>query len=137
MAESLKAAAKYSIMACALIWAITAGADTLNDPTRPPAGVLAQESGEVPPQAELGPVLQMVTISRQRKSATISGQAILLGEKYGAAVLIRIQDGEATLRNADGSVETLHMYAGIEKKLIQPQPTGAARRGQRKLGNKE
>lgn len=121
MAESLKALAKCSMMAFGLAWMVSAHADTLNDPTRPPSGMLAPVPGEAQPAADLGPVLQMVTISRYRKSATISGQQLLLGEKYGEAVLIRVADGEVSLRNSDGSLENLRMYAGVEKKMVQPE----------------
>ncbi|HEY3325700.1 MAG TPA: hypothetical protein VGK14_00860 [Novimethylophilus sp.] len=119
MAESLKALAKCSMMAFGLAWMVPAHADTLNDPTRPPSGMPVP--GEAQPAANLGPVLQMVTISRHRKSATISGQQLLLGEKYGEAVLIRVADGEVSLRNVDGSLENLRMYAGVEKKMVQPE----------------
>lgn len=137
MAESLNALAKCSMMAFGLAWMALANADTLNDPTRPPAGMLAPVPGEAQPAANMGPVLQMVTVSRHRKSATISGQEVLLGEKYGEAVLIRIMDGEVTLRNTDGSLENLHMYAGVEKKMVQPEQKGTAGRGRHKLGKKE
>jgi MSHA biogenesis protein MshK len=127
MVESLKNHAKYSIMALGLLWSLGAAAEALNDPTRPPDNVL-QPSAQGQSPANAGPVLQMVTISRFRKSATISGQEVRLGGKYGDAVLIQVRDGEAKLRNPDGTVDTLHMFGDIQKK---PVPAAGSKRRER------
>ncbi len=134
MVEPLKTRVKYSIMVLGLTWAMAAGSDTFSDPTKPPDSMLAPIQGTGQPQQSLGPVLQMVTLSKYRKSATISGQEVLLGHKYGEAVLIRVKDGEATLRNADGTLETLHMFGGVEKKTVRPEAENSARRVKSKLG---
>jgi hypothetical protein len=129
MAEYLKSKAKCFIMAAALCSSLPGAADVLNDPTRPPASALSSAGGQVQPA---GPTLQAVSVSSRRKSATISGQEVLLGEMYGEARLIAIKESAVTLRNADGSTETLQMYPGVEKKLVQPKQTGSAVRGQQK-----
>lgn len=101
-------------------WASGCLAETLSDPTRPPPGATVSGGGAEPQEAvSAAQVLQSVTLSRQRKVATISGQEVALGGKLGDATLIAIHDSDVTLRNADGTLETLRMYPQIEKKVIQ------------------
>lgn len=91
-----------------------AQADSLPDPTRPPAelAVLAAGGAEM---AAKGPVLQSVLISRGRKSAIIGGQVVGLGEKYGEARVVKITESEVVLKT--GAVtETLRLFPDVEKR---------------------
>ena len=76
----------------------------------------------------VGPVLQSVTLSKRRKAATISGQEVAIGGKFGDATLIGVSDSEATLRNPDGTLQTLRMYPQIEKKVILQKETRLAKK---------
>lgn len=121
MVKHLKILHKCFIMAGGLVWVTVGyGADLIGDPTRPPAmaASIATVSG-VAASADAGPVLQSVMISRKRKIALISGQEVALGEMAGEAKLVAVRDQEVDLRNPDGSLQTLHMYSGVTKTVIE------------------
>jgi MSHA biogenesis protein MshK len=87
----------------------------LADPTRPPAGLVAEEAGA---EALAGPVLQSVLIPRTgRAVAVIGGQPVYLGEMYGESRLVRLTEREAVLEGP-GGVERLMLTPGIEKTNI-------------------
>lgn len=89
-------------------------ADSLPDPTRPPAelGSMAAGGAEM---AATGPILQSVLISAGRKSAIIGGQVVGLGEKYGEARVVKITESEVVLKT--GTVkETLRLFPDVEKR---------------------
>jgi MSHA biogenesis protein MshK len=89
-------------------------AETLKDPTQPPSALSGQMMSENSPSA--GPILQSVMIGSQYHAAIINGQKIMLGGKYENATLIKINEREAVLRNADMSTQTLAMdYATVKK----------------------
>jgi MSHA biogenesis protein MshK len=75
--------------------------------------------GGVATPVDAGPVLQSVMISRKKKVAVISGQEVALGKMYGDAKLVAVRDHEVDLRNPDGSLQTLQMYAGVTKTVIE------------------
>lgn len=89
-------------------------ADTLADPTRPPA-YIAGASGAVASGVPTGPVLQSVLISPGRKSAIISGVQVALGERYGEARLTRLTEDEAVLEGPQGRT-VLKLVPKVEKK---------------------
>lgn len=89
-----------------------AHAETLPDPTRPPAVLAAPVGGE----EEKGPVLQSVTLSPSRKAALISGQLVPLGGRFGDSVLVRLSEGEAVLRKGD-TLQTLKLFPDVDKRL--------------------
>ena len=95
-------------------------AETLKDPTQPPASFndnIANEDGPT------GPVLQSVMLGSNYQAAIISGQKVLLGQKYEQATLIKLNEHEAVLRYPDKSTVTLMMDYAIEKKLVKPATT--------------
>lgn len=121
MVKPLKNICKCFIMAGGMVWAVTGvTADSINDPTRPPVsmGATAMPNGEAAPEA-FGHVLQSVMISRKKKIAVISGQEVALGEMIGDAKLVAVRSHEVDLRNPDGSLETLQMYSGVTKTVIE------------------
>ncbi len=95
-----------------------AGAQAINDPTRPPAGFMAPSAAEG--AAASGPVLQSVKISRAGSSAIIGGETVKLGAKYGDARVVRISENEVVLRSASGT-EILRMYPGVEIRPVVPE----------------
>ena len=87
----------------------------LADPTRPPAGFVADA---VSAEAAGGPVLQSVLIPRKgRAAAVIGGQQVYLGEMYGESRLIKLTEQEAVLEGPSG-VERLMLTPGNEKSNI-------------------
>lgn len=107
-------------------------ADTLKDPTLPPASTLsgnASTDNQGQP-APAGLVLQSVMIGAHYRAAVINGQKVLLGKKYEQATLIKLDEHEAVLRAADGTTQRLLMDYAIEKKVISP--VGEAQTAKRK-----
>jgi len=120
---------KCIIIISAALAALPCGAEQLADPTRPPmAAALPVATGDVQPQVDVGPVLQSVTMSKRRRHATINGQEVAVGGKFGEATLVKLSDSQATLRNPDGTLETVHMYPQVEKKMIVPEAPGAKKK---------
>ena len=110
------------ILAMALGAALGMGdarAQIANDPTRPPTGSYTAGEAEVAGDAGGGLVLQSVMISPTRKSAIINGEMVLLGAKYGDAVLVKLTESEAVLKSGS-ETQVLKLYPGVEKREIRP-----------------
>lgn len=93
-------------------------AENLPDPTRPPAllGPLPPAFGEEQANAPVPmPVLQSIILSPSRKAAIISGQTVVLGEKFGAARLVKLTESEAVLRTVDG-LQVLKLFPDVDKR---------------------
>lgn len=99
-------------------------AQVMNDPTRPPASVLAGTAGDDGQAA--GPLLQSVMISPTERSAIISGERVKQGGTYGDARIIRITDNAVVLRSA-GGMETLLLYPDVEIKPVRPAAVSTPR----------
>ena len=86
-------------------------AQNLPDPTRPPASTL-QRIGPISPSSR--PVLQSILISPTRRLAIISGKQVMLGEKFGTATLIKINESSVVLR--DGQTQlTLVLFDSADR----------------------
>ena len=93
-----------------MLAAASAGvAESLSDPTRPPASLGLVQDGVS--AASSGPILQSVLISPGRRVAIISGQTVRLGEKFGEARVVRITESEVLLRSGTG-VQTFEAFPG-------------------------
>jgi MSHA biogenesis protein MshK len=102
---------------------LTAGAQGLTDPTRPP-GALAAAAGDG--VATGGPVLQSVMLSPGRKMAVISGEIVALGGRYGSTRLVKLTESEAVLK--DGAETTvLKLFPLVEKRMAGDVKKSAAR----------
>lgn len=103
--------------------ALTAGAQVLTDPTRPP-GALAEAAGDG--AVTSGPVLQSVMLSPGRKVAMISGEIVTLGGRYGSARLVKLTESEAVLK--DGAETTvLKLFPLVEKRMAGDLKKSTAR----------
>jgi MSHA biogenesis protein MshK len=119
MDEAVKGDTMKRIFPCLLlVWANLAGAQALQDPTRPPASLLAGQgaagqSASAP--AERAPQLQSVLIARQpggRHVAVIDGETLRLGDTYKGARVARIEQNEVELvRGRTRQVLTLNAAA--------------------------
>lgn len=80
-----------------------AGAQALQDPTRPPAALMAGQGAggqEAAPPVSRAPQLQSVLISRQpggRHLAVIDGETLRLGDTHKGARVARIEQNEVEL----------------------------------------
>lgn len=93
--------------------ALSAGAQGLTDPTRPP-GVLSGPA--VDGVAGGGPVLQSVMLSQGRKVAVISGEMVPLGGRYGSARLVKLTESEAVLKEGKETT-VLKLFPLVEKRM--------------------
>ena len=107
--------AAYLTLSFALIISLGAPrslAQGLSDPTRPPwEGFGGADLIESP--ANLSPA-QVVIISKDRRQATINGQTVVLGGRYGNATLARISDEEIVLQRPEGT-ETIKLYSSVRR----------------------
>jgi len=126
MDEAVKRALAALLLACAG----SAGAQALQDPTRPPAALMAGQggagagAGAAPaPAAPRAPQLQSVLIARQpggRHIAVIDGETLRLGDTYKGARVVRIEQNEVELRRGNArQVLTLHAAAAPHAGAIE------------------
>jgi MSHA biogenesis protein MshK len=93
------------VLACCLFaGANLAAAQALQDPTRPPANLIARQTGAfdtaAAAPAKKAPRLQSVLIARQpggRHVAVIDGETLRIGDSYQGARVTRIEQNEVEL----------------------------------------
>lgn len=102
------------------------GAQTLLDPTQPPAAARLQAGSAADvPVVPPGPQLQSILIgSRGREVAVIDGQTVRRGEKINGAVLVQIGKNQVVLqKGAEKQVLTLFPDqkpdAGVTGKVVR------------------
>ncbi len=109
--------AAYLTLGFALVISLVAPrglAQGLNDPTRPPREILGGGVEVFEPAGNFSPA-QVVIISTDRRQATINGQTVVLGGRYGNATLVRISDEEIVLERADAT-EIIKLYSSVQRK---------------------
>lgn len=105
-----------------LLCAVMVRAETLKDPTQPPAALYINTDINSAESIAANPVLQSVMLGPQYKAAIINGQKVYLGKKYEQATLIKLSENSAVLRNQDGSTQTISMdYGAIKKTYVAPE----------------
>ena len=104
----------------------TALAESLKDPTQPPASIYSNTDDSS--GALASPILQSVMIGPHYRAAIINGKKVLLGKKYEQATLVKLNEHEAVLRNPDMTIQTLVMNYAIEKKIVSPIATQKVKR---------
>jgi len=105
--------------------AVSAGAlELLADPTRPAidlsvtkGGVSGESVGAAPAVAK--EVLQSVIISPQYRAAVISGETVVLGERFRGAALVDVRESSVVLSDAQGK-RVLELYPGVRINKIEP-----------------
>ena len=93
-------------------------AQGLNDPTRPPREILGGGADAFEPPANRSPA-QVVIISTDRRQATINGQTVVVGGRYGNATLVRISDEEIVLRRGEAT-EVIRLYSSVHRRKLGP-----------------
>ena len=88
-------------------------AQTLRDPTQPPAQAsMSTASGA--PALSGGPQLQSIIVSEGRKLALIDGGTYRVGDKIAAATVAAISGNEVTLRGPEGT-KVLKLVPSLQK----------------------
>ena len=112
-AVTLRFRAPATLAACMLLACAGAHADSLRDPTRPPASLASWTGNVNGAAADGGPKLQTILIGRGpggRHLAVIDGQTVYLGDAIQGARVARIAENEVELvRGKERQV--LHLYA--------------------------
>jgi MSHA biogenesis protein MshK len=102
-------AALFACLLCGV-----AGAQGLQDPTKPPAAATPVAAGPI--AASAGPQLQSILIAREaggRHVAVIDGETVRLGERFHGAKVARIGENEVELvRGTERQV--LRLYADAD-----------------------
>jgi len=89
-------------------------AQALSDPTRPPREILGVGPVAVSTPGPGYSRAQVVIISKDRHQATIDGQTVKLGGRYGNATVVGITEEEIVLRRPEGT-ETIKLYSSIQR----------------------
>ena len=104
-------------------------AQTLTDPTRPPAEISSSGVVQTVPQKDSG--LQTIIISPTRRAAIINGRTVELGAKLGDARLVGISESVAVLERAQGR-QVLALFPGVEINRKQPSNSKDMKRASQK-----
>jgi len=89
-------------------------AESLPDPTRPPANL---DGGATATAQPSGPALQVIRTINGKRSAMISGQEVKSGSRVGDAVVMRIDEDRVLLRGP-GGIQTLKLFPEVEKRPV-------------------
>lgn len=109
-----------ALVGLAALWlAAGAQAQTLGDPTRPPAGQRGSVAGR-PAGDPAGLVLESIIISDTNRSAIISGEHVMLGGRIGQARLVKVSEAAVVLLTGD-SRRTLKLFPGVHKRPVGEQ----------------
>lgn len=111
---------QYLLAWCLVGLATTSVAETLRDPTMPPAQLL-QKSG-VASESYSGPVLQSTKLGEPSNAVMISGEMVSIGQQYRGAKLVKVTENSAELKGADGKQQILSMNYPIERKWRVSEP---------------
>jgi MSHA biogenesis protein MshK len=124
------------IVSLGMTVSLAAHADTLKDPTQPPASLYSNTGSGEGLEEVTEPVLQSVMIGPQFRAAIINGKTVILGKKYEQAILIKLDEHKAILRNPDMTTQTLLMDYAIEKKILLPVAISTATKIKTKRSSK-
>lgn len=104
----------------------------LADPTRPPEAWQSSGAATGDGAADSGPRLQSVLLpERGRPVAVISGKTVALGEKFGEARLVSLNEQVAILRGPEGMTQ-LYLTPEVDKKTMDKPLGGSAGKTGRK-----
>jgi MSHA biogenesis protein MshK len=100
-------------------------AETLPDPTRPPADVMTVSGARHDRGGESSSGLRSIIISQKRRAAIIDGKTVELGEMHGNARLVEVNAGSVVLqRGKNRQVLTLFPRVKITRmETADTEPT--------------
>ena len=90
-------------------------AQTLSDPTKPPSGFSAEGGAALAAEPGAMLVLQSVLIGDTARSAIISGEHVLLGQKIGGSRLVKVGETEVVLLEGKAR-RTLKLFPAVDKR---------------------
>lgn len=100
-----------------------ANAEPMRDPTQVPTNMVANDGSQANATQDAqntGPVLQSVMLGAQYRAAIINGKKVKMGGKFEKATLVGLSENSATLKNPDGTTQTLRMtYGAIQKTPVK------------------
>ncbi|MBC8007024.1 MAG: hypothetical protein H7X76_03140 [Prolixibacteraceae bacterium] len=126
MARSLR---RHTSILAAMICAVTAStaaAQTLRDPTRPPALSAKGAGGKI---EQSGWILQSVLISPERRYAIINGEVVPIGGSIAGAELVAVAAERVTLRTREG-LRVVHLFPDVTRLGAADASSGTAKRMQ-------
>jgi hypothetical protein len=103
------------LLAFAAVLALPALADTLTDPTRPPADWRPKSTQN--PSAGAAPKLTSILVSRARRVATIDGVTVKEGESANGITVVRIEKTWVDARVGDRPVRLVLGDANVTKEV--------------------
>lgn len=110
----------------AALFSVTATAEELPDPTRPPASLTAPGTSPGQLATESRPSgLQSTIISKSRRAAIIDGKTVELWARHGNAQLIEVNEGSIVLQGAQ-TRQVLTLFPDVkmnqrETKKVSPE----------------
>lgn len=107
---------RLTFIAAFVLLPLSAVAEELPDPTRPPSSIVAPAGAGAATGTSPSPALQSIIISKSRRAAIIDGETVELGGKYGDAKLIEVNEGGIVLRGAQGR-QVMTLFPGVEMKM--------------------
>jgi MSHA biogenesis protein MshK len=99
----------------------------LADPMRPYGYTVPGTPQGIAAPAAAG--LQLIKSSKEGKVALIDGQEVRVGQKVGDSRLISLSETSAVLRDAEGKLTTLKMFAEAQKQLLSDKSAMASAPG--------
>ena len=125
-----------------LVLAVSAQAQGVADPTRPPASLEQPVSGGDATPTGGVPASGVQTIVRRHQhgkpAALINGEFVVLGGRVGESRLVRVDEDSVTLRGPEGT-EVLKLTPAVDKRVIvaESDATAAAKKRSLKRRDKE
>lgn len=93
---------------------LMSGAESLRDPTRPPADALGTTKPVAKPASRNKLVLQTVVISELRRTAVINGRVMSVGDTISGFTVAKIREAEVVMKGSKGT-RTLRLYPAVNK----------------------
>jgi len=88
------------------------------DPTRPPDVWLNAVPGDAMAETKDSRLQSVLRPKNGRPLAIIGGQTVALGQRYGDAILIRVNESDVVLRGEDG-ITRLYLTPQVDKRMLK------------------
>lgn len=111
---------------CSLL--MLAGLAQAADPTRPPEAWLNAQPGDGAVEVDHSRLQSILRPKNGRPVAIIGGRTVLLGQRYGDATLVRVNETDVLLQGADG-VTRLYLTPQVDKRMVK---NGSGKPGKKK-----
>jgi hypothetical protein len=110
------------LLALVCSMAMVAGAESLQDPTRPPLGIndpaVSSSTIAYPPVKGL----QSVIISPSRCAAIIDGKTVELGAVHGKEILLEVGEHGVIMLGSNGKQRSIRLFPAVGMKMTEILP---------------